>query len=87
MERQSTPYGPLEVLTDDEALERIDASGILHCIPWPGAFATLLAPETGGTDYAIQLKVNGKVEYVDADPDVRRLLGRRGGRLGPSKEK
>jgi hypothetical protein len=76
MERHATPYGPLFVLTESEAMARIDAAGLLHCIPWPGAFATLLAPEPGGSEYAVQLKVDGRVEYMDADADLNRLLAR-----------
>jgi hypothetical protein len=76
MQRYVTPYGPLYALSDDEAVERIDTAGILHCMPWPGAFATLVAPGPEGDDYAVQLKVDGVVEYMDADSDVRRLLDR-----------
>ncbi|HEX8695740.1 MAG TPA: hypothetical protein VF746_25215 [Longimicrobium sp.] len=76
MRRYVTPYGPLYAVSDEEVVERIDAAGILHCIPWPGAFATLVAPGTGEPDYAVQLKVEGVIEYMDADCDVGRLLAR-----------
>lgn len=76
MELHLTPYGGLYTLTDAEALARLDAARLLHCIPWPGAFATLLAPDPGESDYVVQLKVDDTVEYMDADADVEALLDR-----------
>jgi hypothetical protein len=76
VKRYTTPYGPVYALAPDEVRERLDLTGILFCIPWPGAFAILVAPEPGHPDYAVQLRVGGMIEYMDADSDLGRLLAR-----------